>query len=59
MEILELRPGTPMEFSVASINANGEANLDGEKNNYISSVFGVTKNEEIFLLEVGTLLQCL
>ena len=36
-----------MEFSVASINANGEANLDGEKNNYISSVFGVTKNEEI------------
>ncbi|MBQ7470594.1 MAG: flagellar brake domain-containing protein [Pseudobutyrivibrio sp.] len=47
MEILELRPGTPMEFSVASINANGEANLDGEKNNYISSVFGVTKNEEI------------
>ena len=47
MEILELKPGTPMEFSIASTKANGETNPDEEKNVYISSVFGVTKNEEI------------
>ena len=47
MEILELKPGTPLEFSIASTNVNGETNPDQEKSVYISSVFGVTKNEEI------------
>lgn len=47
MEILELKPGTPLEFSIASTKANGETNPDEEKSVYISSVFGVTKNEEI------------
>lgn len=51
MDIFDLRPGTPIEFSLASTNydaeGNPEENADGEKSVYISSVFGVTKNKEI------------
>ncbi|MBE5909775.1 flagellar brake protein [Pseudobutyrivibrio sp.] len=51
MDIFDLRPGTPIEFSMANTtyNADGKAeeNADGEKSVYISSVFGVTKNKEV------------
>ncbi|MBE5919265.1 MAG: hypothetical protein E7272_05400 [Pseudobutyrivibrio ruminis] len=47
MEILELRPGTPIEFSFASTNSDVESNIDEDRSIYISSVFGVTKKEEI------------
>ena len=47
MEIFELRPGTPVEFTIASSNSDVENNIDEDRSVYISSVFGVTKNEEI------------
>jgi len=47
MEILELLPGTPIEFSFASTNSDVESNMEEDRNIYISSVFGVTKKEEI------------
>ncbi len=47
MEIFDLRPGTPIEFTFASNNSDVENNVDGERSVYISSVFGVTKKEEI------------
>ncbi len=47
MEIYDLRPGTPIEFSFASTNSDIETDIDEDRSIYISSVFGVTKKEEI------------
>lgn len=47
MEIVELRPGTPIEFTVLSTNSDVENYIDEDRSVYISSVFGVTKKEEI------------
>ncbi len=47
MEILEIKPGTPIELTIASTNPNGEHNKDEDRDIYISSVFGVTKDEKI------------
>ena len=47
MEILDLRPGTPIEFTFASKASEAEYNIDPDRGVYISSVFGVTKNEEV------------
>ena len=47
MEIYDLRPGTPIEFSFASTNSDVENNIEEDRSIYISSVFGVTKKEEI------------
>jgi c-di-GMP-binding flagellar brake protein YcgR len=46
MEIFDLRPGTPVEFTV-SVNAEEDNRIGEERSIYISSVFGVTKNKEI------------
>jgi c-di-GMP-binding flagellar brake protein YcgR len=47
MEIFDLRPGTPIEFTIASTNSDIENNIDEDRSVYISSVFGVTKSKEI------------
>lgn len=47
MEIVELRPGTPIEFTILSTNSDVENYIDEDRSVYISSVFGVTKKEEI------------
>jgi len=47
MEIIDIRPGTPIEFTVASTNSDNENNIEEDRSVYISSVFGVTKNDEI------------
>jgi c-di-GMP-binding flagellar brake protein YcgR len=47
MEIVELRPGTPIEFTIISTNSDVENYIDEDRSVYISSVFGVTKKEEI------------
>lgn len=47
MEIIDLKPGTPIEFTLASTNSNTEENIDEDRSVYLSSVFGVTKNDEI------------
>ncbi len=47
MEIFEIRPGTPMEFTIASPNSDNENYIDDDRSVYISTVFGVTKNKEI------------
>ena len=47
MEVFELRPGTPIEFSFASTNSDIEENIDEDRSVYISSVFGVTKKGEV------------
>ena len=47
MEIFDLKPGTPIEFTIASTNSDIENNIDEDRSVYISSVFGVTKNKEI------------
>ena len=47
MEIIDLRPGTPIEFSIASTNSDIENNIEEDRSIYISSVFGVTKKGEI------------
>ncbi len=47
MEIYELRPGTPIEFTFASTNSDIEENIEEDRSIYISSVFGITKKEEI------------
>ena len=47
MEIIDLRPGTPIEFSFASTNSDVESIIEEDRSIYISSVFGVTKKEEI------------
>ncbi|SDB11062.1 c-di-GMP-binding flagellar brake protein YcgR, contains PilZNR and PilZ domains [Pseudobutyrivibrio sp. YE44] len=49
MEIFDLRPGTPIEFTIASMNSDVENNIEEDRSVYISSVFGVTKKEEIIL----------
>ncbi|QFJ55498.1 flagellar brake protein [Pseudobutyrivibrio xylanivorans] len=49
MKIQDLRPGTPIEFTIAGSTSEREVNLnsEGERSVYISSVFGVTKKGEI------------
>lgn len=47
MEIFELKPGTPIEFTIASTNSDIENNIEEDRSVYISSVFGVTKKGEI------------
>ncbi len=47
MEIFELKPGTPIEFSIASTNSDVENDIEEDRSVYISSIFGVTKNSEI------------
>ena len=47
MEIIDILPGTPVEFSIASTNSDIENDIEEDRSIYISSVFGVTKNEEI------------
>ena len=47
MEIFDLRPGTPIEFSFASTNSDVENDIEEDRSIYISSVFGVTKKKEI------------
>lgn len=47
MEIYDLRPGTPIEFSIASSNSDVENSIEEDRSIYISSVFGVTKKKEI------------
>ena len=47
MEIYDLRPGTPIEFTFASTNSDVENYIDEDRSVYISSVFGVTKKEEV------------
>ena len=47
MEIVELRPGTPIEFTILSTNSDVENYIEEDRSVYISSVFGVTKKEEI------------
>lgn len=47
MEIFDLKPGTPIEFTIASTNSDIENNIDEDRSVYISSVFGVTKNKDI------------
>lgn len=47
MEIFELRPGTPIEFTFASTNSDIENNIEEDRSVYISSVFGVTKKGEV------------
>ncbi len=47
MEVFELRPGTPIEFSFASTNSDVENYIEEDRSIYISSVFGVTKKGEI------------
>lgn len=47
MEIFDLRPGTPIEFTFVSTNSDVVDNIDEDRSVYISSVFGVTKKNEI------------
>ncbi len=47
MEIIDLRPGTPIEFTFASMNSDVENNIEEDRSVYISSIFGVTKKNEI------------
>ncbi len=47
MEIFDLKPGTPIEFTVASTNSDIENNIEEDRSIYISSVFGITKQQEI------------
>ncbi len=47
MEIFDLKPGTPIEFTIASTNSDVENHIDEDRSVYISSVFGITKKEEI------------
>ena len=47
MEIFDLRPGTPIEFTIASTNSDIENNIDEDRSVYIYSVFGVSKNKDI------------
>ena len=47
MEIFDLKPGTPIEFTLASADPEIENNSDEGRFVYISSVFGVTKNKQI------------
>ncbi len=47
MEIMDIKPGTPIEFTKISTDEDGEKNIDEDVSIYISSVFGVTKNDEI------------
>lgn len=47
MEIFELKPGTPIEFTIASTNSDIENNIEEDRSIYISSVFGITKQEEV------------
>ncbi|MCR4694226.1 MAG: PilZ domain-containing protein [Pseudobutyrivibrio sp.] len=47
MEISELKPGTPVEFTIASTNSDVESSIGQDRSVYISSVFGVTKKNEV------------
>ena len=40
MEILELRPGTPIEFSFASTNSDVESNIDEDTGTWATATHG-------------------
>ncbi len=47
MEIIDLKPGTPIELTFASTNSDVEEDIEADRSVYISSVFGITKKDEI------------
>ncbi len=47
MKVSELKPGTPIEFNIVSTNSDVEMFVDEDRTAYISSVFDITKNDQI------------